>query len=580
MKIVKLSAGNRREMARDIQQYTQLLPFFATNSGARRSFFDTLSSGGAWQHVGFEKGGRLLGITSYVQEGRSIEVKNFLLKQTPGSNQLAKGVTFWLKQLDKIGKLVRAKRIFFTVTTTDVLLEGRLTAMDYRLKEGGLHYWQKPLYYKTGLVLAGGGARGAYQIGAWRALKELGIDFEIITGTSVGALNGGLILQGDLESAEIMWSQIDTGKILTFPGMGLEKGFSVNAVLREMQHFAMSAVMSQGVSTKPLQQLIQRLLDEEKMAQKQQELFLCTTQLPQMKEVVVSFKETPQGEFHRWLLASSSFFPAMEATKIEGKYYVDGGYRNNIPVDVALQQGATELIIIDVKGPGLTKPVTVPPEIPVITVSSPWSLGAVLLFDGARSQWNIQLGYLETLKAFGGYLGYWYTFAHVATDPAVKNWRQAFSQGVIRSLSLEEKALLDTPSIMAELRKKIRNSYEDRGTSAMMAVYLLEMCGKILGVSPVERYTIDEMVKLIREKLAGNWLAEKPEEGMLLSLQEWLRLYADELPLPTDKQQVIFFYRQLKANPPDQLVLSAASLAPIVYLVAKTLIWLEEKEME
>ncbi|WP_314065092.1 patatin-like phospholipase family protein [uncultured Vagococcus sp.] len=577
MKIVRLNDGNKRELAGVIQQYTQLLPFFATNSEARQTFIESFSKG-SHRHVGIEKSGRLVGVASYLQEGRSLAFKSFLLKQSPGSNQLVKGMSFWLKQLEKIGKLARTKRIILQLATTNVLLEGSLKTLDYQLDDNLANCWQKPLYYKTGLVLAGGGARGAYQIGAWRALKELGIEFELIAGTSVGALNGGLILQDDLASAEKMWSQIDTGKILTFPGMSLDKRFSVNAVLRDMQHFAMSAVTTQGVSTKPLQQLIQTLLDEATMAEKSQDLFLCTTQLPQMKEVVVSFKATPRGTFHQWLLASSSFFPAMEATRIDDKYYVDGGYRNNIPVDVALQQGATELIVIDVKGPGITKPVHVPDSLPLITVASPWSLGTVLLFDGARSQWNIRLGYLETLKAFGRYIGHWYTFNHQVGDKDVKTWQRKFSRGVIGGMTEEERQMLNGPKFMSDWQNKLRQVYQEVST-AMMPLYVLEICAKILGVSPIECYTIEGMLDLIKEKIAGNWLTDKPEEGMLLSLQEWLRLYADELPLPTDKQQVIFFYYQLKKTP-DQLVLSAANLAPTVYLVAKLLIWLEEKEME
>ena len=59
-----------------------------------------------------------------------------------------------------------------------------------------------------GLVLEGGGARGAYQIGAWRALKEAGIAISGIAGTSVGALNGALVCMDDLERAERIWKNI------------------------------------------------------------------------------------------------------------------------------------------------------------------------------------------------------------------------------------------------------------------------------------------------------------------------------------------------------------------------------------
>ena len=53
-----------------------------------------------------------------------------------------------------------------------------------------------------GLVLEGGGAKGAYQIGAWKALKEAGVRIRAVAGTSVGALNGALICMGDLEQAD------------------------------------------------------------------------------------------------------------------------------------------------------------------------------------------------------------------------------------------------------------------------------------------------------------------------------------------------------------------------------------------
>ncbi len=53
-----------------------------------------------------------------------------------------------------------------------------------------------------GIVLDGGGARGAYQIGAWKALKEAGIKINAVAGTSVGALNGALICMDDVENAE------------------------------------------------------------------------------------------------------------------------------------------------------------------------------------------------------------------------------------------------------------------------------------------------------------------------------------------------------------------------------------------
>jgi NTE family protein len=59
-----------------------------------------------------------------------------------------------------------------------------------------------------GLVLEGGGAKGSYQIGAYKAIREIGLDIGAVAGTSVGALNGAMIVQGQQEKAYDIWYNI------------------------------------------------------------------------------------------------------------------------------------------------------------------------------------------------------------------------------------------------------------------------------------------------------------------------------------------------------------------------------------
>ena len=68
--------------------------------------------------------------------------------------------------------------------------------------------------YNFGLAFAGGGAKGAWQIGAWKALEEKGLRAKAVSGTSGGALNATLYAQGDLSRAEKAWSSIDRTKLL------------------------------------------------------------------------------------------------------------------------------------------------------------------------------------------------------------------------------------------------------------------------------------------------------------------------------------------------------------------------------
>lgn len=78
---------------------------------------------------------------------------------------------------------------------------------------------------KIGLVLPGGGGKGAYQIGVIKALDELGIAKHIkyVSGTSIGALNSLLFVQGNIEVAEEVWSNISAEKILPTDNLDLMK---------------------------------------------------------------------------------------------------------------------------------------------------------------------------------------------------------------------------------------------------------------------------------------------------------------------------------------------------------------------
>ena len=63
--------------------------------------------------------------------------------------------------------------------------------------------------YMKALVLSGGGSKGSYQLGVWKAFKKLNIKFDIITGTSSGALNGALMTQNSYKKAKKIWNELN-----------------------------------------------------------------------------------------------------------------------------------------------------------------------------------------------------------------------------------------------------------------------------------------------------------------------------------------------------------------------------------
>ncbi|MDT2813358.1 patatin-like phospholipase family protein [Vagococcus carniphilus] len=466
------------------------------------------------------------------------------------------GVTFYkdevhVNNLLKMSKTVRnkayynglvaiAKRRFFKKIVLKLAKQPLLKAQE--LHELGFSYqdgngYELGLSYNTGLVLGGGGAKGAYQIGVWHCLEELSINYTMMSGTSVGALNGGLILQGELEVAEEMWQSIATEKILSLPFDASDE-YTIKELINKLQLLTKTAVQSKGVSTGPLLNLIKELMDPEKIFNREKDFFIVTTETPRMEEKVVSLKEMTEETLPQWLLASSSFFPAMAACQIDGIYYVDGGYRNNVPRDVLLNRGATELLVIDVNGPGITKPYRLENGVTELIFNSSWGLGNVLLFDGKRSTWNMRLGYLEAKKLLGDYSGQVYTFPN-------KNFKKEclilsreflhflkkiprFGSWYKRKTTLKEWEWLQKNQIVPEF----------------VSLILLESLAKKLMIDPTLLYTLDELSQLIvkkfheKEELVGDDL----NQTMMHSLGEWLTKYAQQKSPISEFQQIASYY--------------------------------------
>ncbi|MBQ1730063.1 MAG: patatin-like phospholipase family protein [Oscillospiraceae bacterium] len=69
---------------------------------------------------------------------------------------------------------------------------------------------------KTALVLSGGASRGAYEMGVWQALRELGITIDMVCGTSIGAMNAYIVALGSYEKARDMWLDMKTEEVFDF----------------------------------------------------------------------------------------------------------------------------------------------------------------------------------------------------------------------------------------------------------------------------------------------------------------------------------------------------------------------------
>ena len=261
-----------------------------------------------------------------------------------------------------------------------------------------------------GLVLAGGGSKGAYQMGAWKALREMNIRFSAIAGVSIGSINGALIAQGDFDKAMEMWNSvsIDKGVNITEALPDPENLFSKKnwtALFREV-------IKKGGIDASPMEGYIKNYIDEKKIRESKIPLGIVTVQWGQKVNGLELFVEDiPEGELVKYLLASSSI-PLVTNIGPEGEKYLDGGVYDNTPVMTLKKRGYNKLIVIDIANiKGVAHNLNFSnSQVVYIKPYDTDDLGAAFDFDTELNKKRMQMGYLDTKKAFGELSGNIYHF--------------------------------------------------------------------------------------------------------------------------------------------------------------------------
>ncbi len=263
-----------------------------------------------------------------------------------------------------------------------------------------------------GLVLEGGGAKGSYQIGAWKALREAGISIKGIAGASVGALNGAMICMDEPKKAEYIWENISYSRVMDIDDTVMEtvrrldwKSVNGAALAEEVK----KVLKDKGFDITPLRQLIEYVIDEEKIRSSRQELFITTYSVSDRELLTIDAKKIPDGEIGDMLMASA-YLPVFKREKLGGKKYLDGGGWNNVPVNVLLDEGYKDIIIIRIYGLGFDseKVTEIPEDVNVSHIAPRQSLGGLLQFDKKQARKNMRLGYYDALRLLYGLKGKWY----------------------------------------------------------------------------------------------------------------------------------------------------------------------------
>ncbi len=263
---------------------------------------------------------------------------------------------------------------------------------------------------RTGLVLSGGGGKGAYQIGAWKAFEEFNIKFDVISGTSIGAINGLLMSSVDVISATNIWLTleekigIDSSKLIS--ELTLNDYNSIYTAFMDPSFCEKLVKYGGRVNERLIEEGIDKLLNT---ANKCENFYVCSTQV----------KKSPSGEFFnimkmdkekgkKSILSSTSIPVIFNAINIGSYYYYDGGVTNNVPIEPVIQSDCDLIIavLLDLKDINKLKINTPVPIIPIIPSQLLGDFkSGVLNLRRQDVEMKMELGYTDTYKLLNSIKG-------------------------------------------------------------------------------------------------------------------------------------------------------------------------------
>ncbi len=355
-----------------------------------------------------------------------------------------------------------------------------------------------------GLVLGGGGAKGAFEIGVWKALKTCSTPITAVIGTSVGALNAAVIAQNDYQLAYQFWTNLSIDQVLA-----LNK--KMNDSYEKIAHQGfdlfrlnfLDILFSNGLDISPLRKNLHALISEEKIRASPIRLGLVTVDLTSLRPRELMIEDIPEGQLIDYLLASSAL-PIFQKHEIDGNRFLDGAFFDILPVNFMIRQGYDNIIAVDLPSFGVRRPIR-NKEVEILNISNSQIVGGLLDFCQETTQTNINLGYLDGMKALKQFVGIKYyldlsknkqffTRFKNRLGETLSNHKQ--DQKMLSFLFLPQDASKDM--ILKALEDlKAKTDFKNSDLSLAM----LEMTAKNLGVPVLKDYQMDSFILAILKRL-------------------------------------------------------------------------------
>jgi len=351
-----------------------------------------------------------------------------------------------------------------------------------------------------GLALQGGGAKGAVHMGAAKAIFERGYRIGAVTGTSIGALNGAVIAQGDFEKGYELWRTMSNATLFDIEDTYYRRLRSLKfdaEMVRGIAEGIKGVIENKGVDTGRIRSLIDGVVDEKKLRSSPVEFGLVTVSLSDLKPLELYKEDIPEGRMTDYLM-SSARVPGLRVNTADRKRYLDGGFYNNCPVDLLIRKGFKDIIVVHTYGPGVVWPVR-RKDINIVDITPSEDCGRVMDFDNEQINYNLKLGYFDACRTLDSLAGRKY---YVRTEN-----RHAFME---RLMSLPDAA-----------KRSLAALYGQHGADPDRALFdeVLPRAASAMGLTGKPGY--QQIVAALIETLARE---KQLERFYIYDLDEFIRL--------------------------------------------------------
>lgn len=385
---------------------------------------------------------------------------------------------------------------------------------------------------KQALVLSGGGAKGAYEIGVYKALKKLHKQIDIVTGTSIGAINGMFVTQKDLRGALKLWKNISFKAIYdeeAFPLLEDEK------LAKIYMQYAKNFINEGGLDIYKMKNIFNNYFKPNKFFKSNINYGLVTYNFTKNKPVFKTKRELTKENIKDYILASASCYPAFKPYIINNDMYIDGGYYDNLPINLAIDMGATDVIAIDLRAIGFKKNIK-NKSVNITYIVPRNKIGSFLVFDKNQAKKSIKFGYNDTMKTYGKLEGDKFTFKKYNLIKNYNKYINAYEINLNKIFKNKNSLILNKIS-KTEIFKGILNSK----TSYNNFNNLLEIAGKIFGFDESTIYYIKSYNKGLLNALSNT---------ETIDLEKIIKKIKDKkIEDIVDRRKIVkYFYNQIEKN--------------------------------